>query len=85
MNIAYVIAILATLKQFDYLSGGSGTNLANVVFWSQVPRATCYRYLHKMTMLGFVMQEDGEYRNQKATMYSITDKGKKYLKGQKHE
>lgn len=85
MNMTYVLWILEALKAFDKMSGGVGTNLASVAFWSGVPRATCYRYLQKMTMLGYVRQTDGTHRKQPATMYAPTKMGLAYLKGSKHE
>lgn len=85
MKMSYVIAILATLAVYDKLSGGDGTNLANVVFWSCVPRSTCYRYLQKMQSMGYVTTREGKHRKQDATLYNISKSGKTYLEGVNRE
>lgn len=83
MNMKYVLWLLETLNQWDVMSGGVGTNIATIVFWSQVPRATAYRYLQKMIGLGYVKASIGTYRKQQTTMYNITETGKVYLRGSK--
>lgn len=85
MNMKKVVAILGTLKMLEWMAGDRGYNLAMVVFWSCEPRSTVYRYLKKLEMLGMVKTRQGKHRKQTATMYSITEAGKKYLGKAKHE
>lgn len=60
-------------------SGGGWTKASEMILWSSVAHATTYRYLPKLTNLGYLEVSRRGYRNGFINHYKITDLGERYL------
>jgi len=80
MKTDTVKAILFALLSLDRGDASiSGLRLSEVVFWSNVPRSTAFRYLKKMETCKLVCRRIVKYRNEDCSLWIIDHEGIKYV------
>lgn len=81
MNHEKVTQILRILAIFDALNQSRGEyRLGQIVDWSTMSRATCDRYLRKMTDCEIVKMTDGVYGGKYCRLFSIAEAGEQLIR-----
>lgn len=82
MNLATVNRILQSLNLISQMPKGEVmVRPKDISFWSCTSHSTTYRYLSKLSELGYVKGLAKGYRKGIVLEYKITEAGKAYLSG----
>lgn len=85
MNLATTGRILKSLDLISQMPKGEVmVRPKDISFWSCTSHSTTYRYLAKLSDLGYVKGIAKGYRKGIVLEYRITEKGKAYLDGLKY-
>jgi len=72
-------AILRAMVVLNALMGEQGSyRLGEISQWSKVSRATCDRYLRKMTECGLLIQKEKRYRGEVCRAFEISKDGQEF-------